>query len=149
VNEARGNQRAAAIRQHLACRSLEFGEPTTWGVQMRTTISFPIAVASLCLSTAAFAADQSTEWSTNQPTVKTREQPTGQPETAIVEVKQLPAPAQATLAREADHVETVQEYTHNGSTVYQATVAKRGKNYRLEIAKDGTLVNRQPVGTTQ
>ena len=84
-------------------------------------------VASFCLACAAFAADMA------QPA------PT-------LDVKQLPAPVQATLEREGFRVTKVQEQTDSGTRYYEATVSKGGKNYSVYIANDGTVLNREPFG---
>ncbi|MBV9892142.1 MAG: hypothetical protein JO090_14805 [Rhizobacter sp.] len=94
---------------------------------MKTHLPVAAGVASFCLAFAAFGADMA------QPS------PT-------LDVKQLPAPVQATLEREGFRVTKVQEQTDNGTRFYDATVSKGGKNYSVYIANDGTVLNREPFG---
>ena len=112
---------------------------------MSTRIRFPIAVAGMCLICTTACADEKRSESSSQPLGEAASKP--MPESATtVDVKQLPAPVQATIARHAEHVGTVQrQRMASGATVYHATVSKGGKNYQLDIADDGMLLDRRPV----
>lgn len=109
---------------------------------MKSSTCIEVVIASLCLACTAFGADQSSSQPMNQP------METAQPATTV-DIKQLPAPVQTTLAREGDHIDKVQQQVRNGSTVYQATVSKRGKSYSLDIAKDITVLKRQSAEDRQ
>ena len=109
---------------------------------MKTSTSSAVVIASLCLASTASGADQSTNQQADHAISQAQAART-------VNFKHLPAPVQATLAREGDRVEDVRQQTGNGSTVYEATISKHGKNYQLKLVKDGTILEREPAGDRQ
>jgi hypothetical protein len=92
---------------------------------MKRTLSSAAAVACLCLASGAFAAD-------------TNQQPG-----PVLDVKQLPAPVQATLQSEGGRVNKVERETEGGKTYYEASVSKDGKNYMLHVGDDGKVLKRE------
>jgi uncharacterized membrane protein YkoI len=82
------------------------------------------AAACLCLTSGAFAAD-------------TQEQAG-----PVLDVKQLPAPVQATLQNEG-RVTKVERENEGGKSFYEASVSKDGKNYLLHIGDDGKILKRE------
>src|SRR5689334_21719565 len=102
---------------------------------MNTRFRSVLAIASLCFASSAFSADQPMV----QPMVPAQPAPT-------LDVKQLPAPVQATLDREGGRVTKAQEGMENGSKTYDVTVSKDGKDYSLQLDGNGTIVKREAIG---
>ena len=100
---------------------------------MKTSVCSALAVASLCFASTAFSADQPMGQAMDEA------QQTG----PTLDVKQLPAPVQATLDREGGRVTKAQEAKENGSKSYDVTVSKDGKNYSLQVDSNGTIVKRE------
>jgi uncharacterized membrane protein YkoI len=63
----------------------------------------------------------------------------------VLDVKQAPAPVQATLQNEGGRVTKIEQETEGGKTFYEATVSKGGKNYMLHVAEDGNVLTREDV----
>ena len=99
---------------------------------MKTSVCSALAVASLCFASTAFSADQPVGQAMDQ----------AQPAPTL-DVKQLPAPVQATLDREGGRVTKAQEAMESGSKSYDVTVSKDGKNYSLQVDSNGTIVKRE------
>jgi len=97
---------------------------------MKPTLRSTVGAASLCLVSVAFAADQ------------------GQP-APTVDVKQLPAPVQATLQSEGARVSKVEQQTEGGTTSYEAILSKDGKNYSLHLGADGKIIKREAIADEQ
>ena len=92
---------------------------------MKRTLSSAAAVACLCLASGAFAAD------------------TNQQAGPVLDVKQLPAPVQATLQNEGGRVNRVERETEGGKSYYEVSVSKEGKNYMLHVGDDGKVLKRE------
>ena len=91
---------------------------------MKRTLSSAITATWFCLSGAAFAAGD--------------QQPG-----PVLDVKQAPAPVQATLQKEGGHVTKIERETESVKTFYEATVSKNGKNYLLHVADNGKILKRE------
>jgi len=64
---------------------------------------------------------------------------------AEIKLTDCPAAVQKTLAREAHGatIEEVEKETEDGKTVYEAEVKIDGKEYEIEVAEDGTLLEKK------
>ena len=93
---------------------------------MKRTLYAATAATCLCLTCAAFAADD--------------QQPG-----PVLDVKQAPAPVQATLQKEGGHVTKIERETESGKTFYEATVSKDGKNYLLHLSDNGKILKREAM----
>jgi len=93
---------------------------------MKRTFYSAIAAGCLCLTSAAFSADD--------------QQPG-----PVLDVKQVPAPVQATLKSEGGRVDKIERETSGGKTFYEATVSKDGKNYMLHLADNGKVLKREAL----
>ena len=91
---------------------------------MKRTLYSAIAAACLCLTSAAFAAD---------------EQQPG----PVLDVTQVPAPVQTALQKEGGRVTKIERETESGKTFYEATVTKEGKNYLLHVSDKGKVLKRE------
>jgi len=58
---------------------------------------------------------------------------------------QVPPAAQKTLTSEAhgNRIDTVDQETDEGKTLYEADVMLGGKNYEIKVAPDGTLLSKK------
>ena len=91
---------------------------------MKRTLYSVIAGAGLSLVCTAFAA-------------------TDQQAGPVLDVKQAPAPVQATLQKEGGHVTKIERETESGKTFYEATVSKNGKNHLLHMNDSGKILKRE------
>ena len=92
---------------------------------MKRNLTSAVAAACLCLASGAFAAD------------------TNQQAGPVLDVKQLPAPVQATLQSKGGRVNKVERETEGGKSFYEASVSKDGKNDQLHVADDGKILKRE------
>ena len=91
---------------------------------MRRTLYSAAAIACLSLASTAFAAGDEEHG-------------------PMMDIKQTPAPVQATLHNEGGRVSKIQRETEGGTTFYEATVSKNGKNYSLHVSDDGKILKRE------
>lgn len=92
---------------------------------MKRNLYSAVAAACLCVASSAFAAD------------------TNQQAGPILDVKQLPAPVQATLQSEGGRVNKVERETEGGKSYYEVSVSKEGKNYMMHVGDDGKVLKRE------
>ena len=102
---------------------------------MKASFHSAAAIASLCVASAAFCADEVQPGNMGQPA------PMSQPAPNL-DVTQLPPAAQATLQREG-RVSKVVQVTDSGARVYEATISKDGRNYSVQVTGDGTILSRE------
>jgi uncharacterized membrane protein YkoI len=62
-----------------------------------------------------------------------------------VPIEQVPAAARKTIEAQAQggQITAVGKETENGKTIYEASVAINNQNYEIEVAEDGTLLEKE------